>query len=60
MEESDDEDQELRVRRKREEEERVQELERAKAIQASSMDAGGPIKIREGWVPKRKFSTLIV
>lgn len=52
MEESDDEDSELRARKRREDNERVQELERAKAIQASSLDSGGPIKIRTDYVPK--------
>jgi splicing factor 3A subunit 1 len=54
MEESDDEDSELRLRKRREENERVQELERAKAIQASSLDSGGPIKIRTDYVPKSR------
>ena len=31
------------------------ELERAKAIQASSLQAGGPMKIRTDYVPKRKI-----
>lgn len=56
MEESDDEDSELRARKRREDNERVQELERAKAIQASSLDSGGPIKIRTDYVPKSEFS----
>lgn len=54
MEESDDEDSELRLRKRREEDERVQELERAKAIQASSLDSGAAIKIRTDYVPKSK------
>ena len=52
MEESDDEDREIQDRRKREEEERQRELERARAIQASSLEAGGPMKIRTDYVPK--------
>jgi len=50
MEESDDEDGEAE-RKKREEEERAREIERARAIQASSMEAGAPMKIRTGYVP---------
>lgn len=56
MEESDDEDQEAEERQRREEEERRKEVERARAIQASSLDAGGPIKIRTDYVPKRECS----
>ena len=52
MEESDDEDTEAQERRKREEEERAREVERARAIQASSLDAGAPMKIRTDYVPK--------
>ncbi|KAI0340612.1 hypothetical protein BDW22DRAFT_1360020 [Trametopsis cervina] len=52
MEESDDEDKEIQDRKKREEEERQRELERARAIQASSLEAGGPMKIRTDYVPK--------
>ena len=55
MEESDDEDKEVQERKKREEEERQRELERARAIQASSLEAGGPMKIRTDYVPKREF-----
>ena len=55
MEESDDEDKEAHSRKKREEEERQRELERARAIQASSLDGGGPMKIRTDYVPKREF-----
>ena len=54
MEESDDEDKEENERRRREEEERQRELERARAIQASSLEAGGPMKIRTDYVPKRE------
>lgn len=54
MEESDDED-EGQDRRKRDEEERQREFERARAVQASSMEAGGPMKIRTDYVPKRKL-----
>ena len=52
MEESDDEDADAQERRRREEEERVREVERARAIQASSLDAGAPMKIRTDYVPK--------
>uniref|UniRef100_A0A5K1K102 43kDa secreted glycoprotein (Immunodominant antigen Gp43) n=1 Tax=Ganoderma boninense TaxID=34458 RepID=A0A5K1K102_9APHY len=52
MEESDDEDDETKERRRRDEEERQMEIERAKAIQASSLDVGGPMKIRTDYVPK--------
>ncbi|KAH9946294.1 Pre-mRNA splicing factor PRP21 like protein-domain-containing protein [Epithele typhae] len=52
MEESDDEDDEVKERRRRDEEERQKEIERARAIQASSLDAGGPMKIRTDYVPK--------
>ena len=55
MEESDDEDQDAAERKKREEEERAKEIERARAIQASSMDAGAPMKIRTGYVPNCKY-----
>ena len=62
MEESDDEDDEMKERQRREEEERQMEIERAKAIQASSLDVGGPMKIRTDYVPKRespKTSSII-
>ncbi|CAL1704136.1 unnamed protein product [Somion occarium] len=52
MEESDDEDREVLERKRREDEERQRELERARAIQASSLEAGGPMKIRTDYVPK--------
>ncbi|KAH9977204.1 Pre-mRNA splicing factor PRP21 like protein-domain-containing protein [Lactifluus volemus] len=52
MEESDEEDTEVSERKKKEEEERQKELERAKAIQASSLEAGAPMKIRTDYVPK--------
>ncbi|TFK90936.1 hypothetical protein K466DRAFT_660419 [Polyporus arcularius HHB13444] len=52
MEESDDEDDEAKDRRRKEEEERQREIERARAIQASSLDVGGPMKIRTDYVPK--------
>ncbi|KAJ3556642.1 hypothetical protein NM688_g1909 [Phlebia brevispora] len=52
MEQSDDEDKEVQERKKREDEERQRELERARAIQASSLEAGGPMKIRTDYVPK--------
>lgn len=54
MDESDDEDKEENERKRREEEERQRELERARAIQASSLEAGGPMKIRTDYVPKRE------
>lgn len=57
MEESDDEDTEAQDRRKREEEERVREVERARAIQANSLDAGAPMKIRTDYVPKCEWSS---
>jgi splicing factor 3A subunit 1 len=46
------EDEEIRERKQREEAERARELERAKAIQATSLDAAGPMKIRNDYVPK--------
>ncbi|TFY58154.1 hypothetical protein EVJ58_g6592 [Rhodofomes roseus] len=52
MEQSDDEDQEAQERRRREEEERAREVERARAVQANSLDAGAPMKIRTDYVPK--------
>ncbi|KAI0262914.1 Pre-mRNA splicing factor PRP21 like protein-domain-containing protein [Gloeopeniophorella convolvens] len=52
MEESDEEDAEVSERKKKDEEERQRELERAKAIQASSLEAGAPMKIRNDYVPK--------
>jgi len=55
MEESDDEDTEVSERKKKEEEERQKELERAKAIQASSLEAGAPMKIRTDYVPKCEY-----
>ncbi|PBK96654.1 hypothetical protein ARMGADRAFT_1163059 [Armillaria gallica] len=50
MEESDDEG-EAEERKRREEEQRLREIERAKAMQASSNTAG-PMKIRTDYVPK--------
>ncbi|KAJ3767491.1 Pre-mRNA splicing factor PRP21 like protein-domain-containing protein [Lentinula raphanica] len=51
MEESDEEDDEERM--KREQEEQRKEIERVKAIQASSLNAAtGPMKIRTDYVPK--------
>ncbi|KAI0062231.1 hypothetical protein BV25DRAFT_1825665 [Artomyces pyxidatus] len=52
MEESDDEDAGADERKKKDEEERQRELERARAIQASSLEAGGPMRIRTDYVPK--------
>ncbi|KAI9064210.1 hypothetical protein FKP32DRAFT_1591634 [Trametes sanguinea] len=51
MEQSDDEDDEAKERKRREEEERQREIERARAIQASS-EVGGPMKIKTDYVPK--------
>lgn len=59
MEQSDDEDDTARERKKREEEERQRELERARAIQASSLEAGGPMKIRTDYVPKRECKCFV-
>ena len=53
MEESDDEDAESERKRKEDEEKR-KEVERAKAVQASSLEAGVPMKIRTDYVPKCK------
>ncbi|KAL5490470.1 PRP21 [Sanghuangporus weigelae] len=52
MDVSDDEDEELKERKRREDEERQKEIERARAIQATSMNASGPMKIRTDYVPK--------
>ncbi|KAF7978110.1 hypothetical protein HWV62_1524 [Athelia sp. TMB] len=52
MDQSDDEDDAAIVRRKREQEEREKEIERARAIQANSVNASGPMKIRTDYVPK--------
>ncbi|KAI0747909.1 Pre-mRNA splicing factor PRP21 like protein-domain-containing protein [Daedaleopsis nitida] len=52
MEESDDEDDEAKERKRREDDERQREIERARAVQASSLDVGGPMKIRTDYVPK--------
>ncbi|KAF8590517.1 hypothetical protein K439DRAFT_1403640 [Ramaria rubella] len=46
------EDVEVKERKEREEAERAREFERAKAIQATSLDAAGPMKIRNDYVPK--------
>ena len=59
MDVSDDEDQEVKDRRKKEEEERQVEMERARAIQATSMDASGPMKIRTDYVPKCELRIII-
>lgn len=57
MEESDDEDEE---RVMREQEEKRREIERAKALQASSVNAAaGPMKIRTDYVPKRNFMLIL-
>ena len=50
---------EARARKRREDEERARELERAKQIQAKSLDASGSIKIRTDYVPKREFSRIL-
>ena len=55
MEQSDDEDEGAKTR---EAEERARELERARVIQASSVNTGGPMKIRTDYVPKRKYLSL--
>lgn len=55
MDVSDDEDEEVKERKRREEEERQREIERARAIQATSMNATGPMKIRTDYVPKCEF-----
>ncbi|THH03808.1 hypothetical protein EW145_g5995, partial [Phellinidium pouzarii] len=52
MDVSDEEDAEVKERKIRDEEERQREMERARAIQATSMDASGPMKIRTDYVPK--------
>ncbi len=59
MEESDDEDDEVKERRRKDEEERQKEIERARAIQASSLDVGGPMKIRTDYVPKRTCHEIV-
>lgn len=53
------EDDEIRERKQKEEAERARELERAKAIQATSLDAAGPMKIRNDYVPKREQSYVL-
>jgi splicing factor 3A subunit 1 len=60
MEESDDEDREVQDRKRKEEEERQRELERARAIQASSLEGGGPMKIRTDYVPKCEFTSCLM
>lgn len=55
MDVSDGEDEEVKERKRREEEERQREIERARAIQATSMNATGPMKIRTDYVPKCEF-----
>ncbi|KAG5645012.1 hypothetical protein DXG03_007289 [Asterophora parasitica] len=52
MEESEDEGEELQSRQRREEEERAREIARAQAMQASSVNTAGPMKIRTDYVPK--------
>ncbi|KAH8833617.1 Pre-mRNA splicing factor PRP21 like protein-domain-containing protein [Flagelloscypha sp. PMI_526] len=47
-----DDEKEAEERRKKEEAERLREIERARALQASSMNAGGAVKIRTDYVPK--------
>jgi splicing factor 3A subunit 1 len=60
MEQSDDES-DADDRKRREEQDRLREIERAQALQASSMNvnAAGPIKIRTDYVPKRKFPRIL-
>jgi splicing factor 3A subunit 1 len=54
MDQSDDEDDDAQVRRRQEEEEeRTREIEKAKILQASSVNTAGPMKIRTDYVPKR-------
>lgn len=53
MEESDDEGEDAQSRQMREEEERAREIARAQALQASSVNTAGPMKIRTDYVPKR-------
>jgi hypothetical protein len=57
MEESDEEDEDMQERRRREEEERRREIERAQALQASSVNPAGPMKIRTDYVPKRELGS---
>jgi Pre-mRNA splicing factor PRP21 like protein. len=52
MDQSDDEDEISQERKRREEQERAREIERAKALQASSVNTAGPMKIRTDYVPK--------
>lgn len=53
-----DDEKEAEERRKKEEAERLREIERARALQASSMNAGGAVKIRTDYVPKGKHLFL--
>lgn len=59
MDESDDEGEASQERKKREEEERTKIL-RAAALQASSINTAGPMKIRTDYVPKRECLTAYV
>ncbi|RDB24300.1 Splicing factor 3A subunit 1 [Hypsizygus marmoreus] len=52
MEESEEEGEDAQTRRKREDEERAREIARAQALQASSVNTAGPMKIRTDYVPK--------
>lgn len=53
MEESEgEEEREFEVRRRQQEEERRRDIERAHAVQASSTNIAGPMKIRTDYVPK--------
>jgi splicing factor 3A subunit 1 len=52
MEQSDDEDEASQERKKREEQEKAREIEQAKALQASSINPAGPMKIRTDYIPK--------
>lgn len=52
------EDDEYRAIRLKAEEERERELTRARAVQASSMDASGPIKIKTDYVSKRELLSI--
>ncbi|KAF8061504.1 Pre-mRNA splicing factor PRP21 like protein-domain-containing protein [Lyophyllum atratum] len=52
MEESDEEGEDIKSKQMREELERAREIARAQALQASSVNTAGPMKIRTDYVPK--------
>ena len=56
----DEDEDDVAARRKKEEEERSRELERARAIQAASLGAAGPMKIRHDYAPKCAFFSLLI